>query len=188
MQDMQLKKKAKDRRVLFGDAWESCLVMARAIANVFGSANLDELIDFDTIWADNETLEDLQKKKDLGVPQETIWSEAGYSQEQIAVMKKTDEYRLDIMGQIWPWISKSPEAQEILTQLLNELGWQVKLSAPTPNTIQVDASGQPIPNPAGETTPPADNQPGQSPATSGVTPEGSITNGPNTGRTSQSGS
>lgn len=123
MQDVQLKKKAKDRRVLFGDAWESCLVMARKLANYFGSANLDEEVTFSTIWADNETLDDLQAKKNLGVPLETIWSEAGYSQEQITNMKKTDEYRVTLFGKIWPLVSALPEAQALLPQLLQEFSW-----------------------------------------------------------------
>jgi len=148
MQDMQLKKKAKDRRVLFGNSWEQCLVVARRMTNFFGSEpELDEEIDFSTIWADNETLEDLQQKKDIGVPQETIWSEAGYSQEQIALMKKSDEYQLQIMGKIWPWISKTPESVDILNLLLTELGFTVQVTKPEPEPEpepKVDEQGNPI--------------------------------------------
>jgi hypothetical protein len=174
MQDIQLKKKAKDRRILFGDAWESCLVMARKVANDFGTeVALDETIDFDTIWADDETLEDLQAKKSLGVPVETIWSEAGYSQEQISLMKKTDEYRLAIMGKIWPWISSTPEATEILTEMLQALGYNVTLSTPEPEPPQeVDANGDPIPpaqdTPKGAVQP---TKPGAKPDQQGVKPE-----------------
>jgi len=122
-QNIQLKKKAQDRRVLFGDAWEACLEMARKVANIFGAANLDELVAFSTIWSNNETLDDLQAKLALGVPQETVWSEAGYTQEQVVNMKHTNEYRFDILAKLWPLISEQPEAATYLAALTKEFSW-----------------------------------------------------------------
>lgn len=88
-----LKKKAETRRSRFGDAWEGCMDMARKLANLYGAAGLDETITIETLWRHSESLADLLIKKQLGVPQETIWSEMGYSPEQIAIMKNSDEYQ-----------------------------------------------------------------------------------------------
>lgn len=110
-QDSQLKKKAQDRRVLFGDSWEACMDMARKIENDFGTGpDLDETITFTTIWTNNQTLEDLQAKKQLGIPEETLWAEAGYSTEQIVKMKATPEYQATMAG--WAsaiYLSQHPE-------------------------------------------------------------------------------
>lgn len=95
-QNMQLKKKAQDRRILFGDSWEACMDMARRVTNFFGGAGLDELVTFVTIWKDNQTIEALTLKKDLGIPEEILWAEAGYTTEQIANMKATSEYAAKI--------------------------------------------------------------------------------------------
>lgn len=98
-QNTQLKKKATDRRVLYGDAWEACMDMARRIENTFGEeAELDEEITFSTIWVNNQTIEELLEKKKLGIPEETLWAEAGYSTEQISSMKKTLEYQATMAG------------------------------------------------------------------------------------------
>lgn len=133
-QNTQLKKKGQDRRVLFGDSWEACMEMARKVSNMFGSANLDETILFSTIWANNETLDDLTAKKALGVPLETIWSEAGYSQEQITSMKRTDEYRFELLSKLWIYVSEQPEAQALLTTLTQEFSWLFTPTQPTQAT------------------------------------------------------
>lgn len=110
-QDMQLKKKAQDRRVLFGDSWEACMEMARKLTNFFGTdPQLDETVLFTTIWTNNQTLDDLKAKKDLGVPEEILWSEAGYSTDQIAKMKATDEYKATMAGwQSSMYLAQHPE-------------------------------------------------------------------------------
>jgi len=143
-QNTQLKKKAKDRRILFGDAWEACMSMARKVANMFGGVTLDELVTFETIWADNETVEDLTAKIALGVPKETIWNEAGYTQEQIVNMKRTDEYRLAIFTKIWPIVSALPEAQALIPQLLQEFSWVL---APTVTPLTPKSETQ-VPEPS----------------------------------------
>lgn len=111
-QDQQLKKKAQDRRVLFGDAWEECMVIARRLTNHFskGEPLLDETVTFFAVWLNSQTLDDLIEKKSLGVPEEILWAEAGYSTEQIAIMKGTPEYQARIAG--WEssiYLSKHPE-------------------------------------------------------------------------------
>lgn len=110
-QNIQLKKKAQDRRTLFGDAWEACIELARRISNTFGTEpELDETVVFSTIWLNNQTLDDLKAKKDLGIPEETLWSEAGYTTEQIARMIATPEYQATIAGwQSSIYMSQHPE-------------------------------------------------------------------------------
>lgn len=110
-QDQQLKKKAQDRRVLFGDSWEACMSMARKLNNFFGTeVKLDETVSFFTTWLNNQTLEDLAAKKLLGIPEETLWAEAGYSSEQIVNMKKTAEYLAREAGwQSTVYLAQHPE-------------------------------------------------------------------------------
>jgi hypothetical protein len=92
-QEKPLKKKANDRRVIFGNAWESCMDLARRLANIYGQAGLDEKLGFSTLWQHSESLEELKQKRELGIPEESLWREAGYSPDQIKAMKETDEYQ-----------------------------------------------------------------------------------------------
>jgi hypothetical protein len=91
-----LKKKAKTRRVRFGDAWEDAFGVARKLQNLYGSEKLDENALLQTLWETSETLDDLTLKKALGVPQERIWQEMGYSQSEIDAMKSMDDYKAKV--------------------------------------------------------------------------------------------
>jgi hypothetical protein len=91
--DQPLDAKIEQRQSLFGNAWEDVLGLARRLANTFGDANRDEAVEFSTNWFRTANLDDLEQKRKLGVPQEMIWSEMGYSPEQIEAMKATDEYQ-----------------------------------------------------------------------------------------------
>lgn len=123
-QEQPLKKKAADRRILFGNAWEDCMAMARKLENRYGTANLDEDVSFSTLWGHSETLDDLQNKKNLGVPQETIWMEMGYTAEQIEGMKATEEYRLSSAKMLWEAAKFATEAGVPLeTFLIQSAGW-----------------------------------------------------------------
>ena len=145
-QNTQLKKKAQDRRVLFGDSWEACMSMARKIWNLLGAeGELDELIQFITIWTNNQTLEELKAKKDLGIPEEILWAEAGYTSEQIVLMKATPEYQAIIAG----WQSSILLAQH------------PELNASGPSGPTGPTGPKPAPKPAGGKTPPA--LPGEKP-------------------------
>lgn len=93
-QDRPLKKKATRRRKLFGNAWEDVMAMARKLANLYGSAGMDEAVRFSTLWEHSESLDELmQKRTALRIPLEQLWREAGYSEDDIAAMKQTDEYQ-----------------------------------------------------------------------------------------------
>jgi hypothetical protein len=86
--------RAKDRQVTFGNAWEDAMGMCRKLYNAFGKGGMDEEAPISTIWDDPETrndkehLEGLKVKRELGVPQETIWSEMGYDADQIEKMNE----------------------------------------------------------------------------------------------------
>jgi hypothetical protein len=98
---MGLVAKAKNRHVAFGNAWEDVMGMARRLWNTFGDeGEPDETQLIETLWEDPQTrnekahLEGLGLKREkLGVPLEQLWSEAGYTPEQIERMKAMDEYQ-----------------------------------------------------------------------------------------------
>ena len=88
-----LVQKAQQRMINLGNSWEDCLTMAARIQETFGAsvADLSELI-FNTTWDDPETrneqnhMEALKAKAELGVTKRQIWRELGYTQEQIDQM------------------------------------------------------------------------------------------------------
>lgn len=101
-----LVQKAEDRQVSWGNAWEDAMVMGRKLWNRFGETErgevreLDEDQPLDALWQDAEirnelvVMQQLQIKREaLGVPEEQLWAEAGYTPEQIRNMKETDEYK-----------------------------------------------------------------------------------------------
>ena len=92
--------KVRKRQALFDDAWVRCFDMARRLANVFAGANLEEEIGFLMQWQpvqSRDTADERDewkvKRETLKVPLEVLWGEAGYTPEQIAEMKNTEEYR-----------------------------------------------------------------------------------------------
>lgn len=97
-----LEKKGENRRGLFGDAWSQVLAMARRYDNLYGGAGLDDTVELSPIWTHDRTLDELQTKgQALGIPQEQIWAEAGYTAWQISVMKEMPSYRLQFEKQLW---------------------------------------------------------------------------------------
>ena len=89
-QEAPLVSKAKKRQVYFGNAWEQALRMARVLWNEFGPGpELDETQPIEMVWASpevrnvKEDLEAATLKKALGVPQEQLWAEMGYTEAQI---------------------------------------------------------------------------------------------------------
>jgi hypothetical protein len=105
-QEGPLLAKVRSRQTGFGNSWEDALYMARRLANTFGGEGLNEQELLETQWEQAETrdekayLEALAiKREKLGVPLEMIWREAGYSQEQIAEMRETDEYQARLAQQ-----------------------------------------------------------------------------------------
>jgi hypothetical protein len=93
-QDKPLTKKVEKRKDIFGQSWVDVMTMARHVANVFGSAGLDDAVSFYVVWKQVFDLETIKMMRDtLGLPKETLWRLYGLSEEQIQAAKKTDEYR-----------------------------------------------------------------------------------------------
>lgn len=91
-QEEPLMAKVRSRQVLWGDAWEDALRIARRVENKFGSGGLDESVQLYTQWQDAQTRTDAERqaewtvKKAMGVPRKQLWSEMGYSPEKILEM------------------------------------------------------------------------------------------------------
>ncbi len=101
-QESQLKKKATDRRDLFSTPWSEAMAMARKLDNFYANKGLNEDVQLIALWEHDDSLDELaQKREVLGIPQEQLWTEAGYSAEQIAAMKNTPEYRVQYEKTLW---------------------------------------------------------------------------------------
>ncbi|MBW2674816.1 MAG: phage portal protein, partial [Deltaproteobacteria bacterium] len=94
--------RAKNRQISFGNTWENAITFARRLAQTFGSEyeHMNEDMDISAIWADPETRNDEAqinifglKIEKLGVPADVVWSEIGYTLEQIKEMKLNPLYK-----------------------------------------------------------------------------------------------
>jgi len=98
-QEGPLVNKVRGRQGEIGNAWEDCIKIALRLANTFGSAGMDDTALVYAKWEPAESrdegaeLDQATKKQSLGVPQEQIWAELGYSQEKIAQWKANAEAR-----------------------------------------------------------------------------------------------
>jgi len=90
--------KVQKKQELFADAWEQCLDISRRLA-ILNGVTLDETADMEVLWkpiekrAQADMIAEWQAKREQGIPQEQIWSEMGYSQEQISTMKAMPDYQ-----------------------------------------------------------------------------------------------
>jgi hypothetical protein len=98
-QEGPLVNKVRNRQGEIGNAWEDCIKIALRLANTFGNAGLDDMALIYAKWEPAESrdegaeLDQAAKKQSLGIPQEQIWAELGYSQEKIAQWKAVAEAR-----------------------------------------------------------------------------------------------
>lgn len=109
-QEAPLVAKAKKRQVYFGNSWENVLRLCRRLHNTFGSGpRLDETQAIEIAWASAETRntkEDMDMmliKSQLGVPDEQIWEELGYSEDKITKfteLKQAAEQRQGNVGEM----------------------------------------------------------------------------------------
>ena len=78
--------KAKDRMVHFGEAWEEAL---RLVFKAAGDPRADTVW-AETIWGDPESRTESEmvdaalKRKAMGVPQQQLWEDIGYSPTQVS--------------------------------------------------------------------------------------------------------
>lgn len=90
-----LVKRAQERQLLFGQAWEDVFQMAMRINAAFGSGTrLNEQPTLATDWADPEVRNEAteatvaETHDRLEVPKDAVWARLGYTPEQIAGFKK----------------------------------------------------------------------------------------------------
>jgi hypothetical protein len=102
-QEAGLVARAENRQVYFGNAWEDVVKMSRRLNNAFGPGGLDPDAPVSAQWADPETRNEKElaetlaiKAEKLRVPIEQLWSEFGYSPEEIEAMQATEEYQARI--------------------------------------------------------------------------------------------
>lgn len=93
-QETPLLAKLGPKQTLFGNAWEDAFYLARKIENTFYGGTLPEDIILSTQWAPTATRDEKNEReglileKELGIPEEKIWAKLGYSQWEIAEMRK----------------------------------------------------------------------------------------------------
>lgn len=120
-QEAVLLSKVRVRQVRFGNSWEDALYVARRLVNTFASAGLSEDALLEVEWVPAATRDEKEhietlglKREKLNVPLEFLWSEAGYSQEEINKMKMTEEYqaRLNMQKQAAAMFGQQEERGE----------------------------------------------------------------------------
>lgn len=95
MLESGLVKRAEERQLIFGQAWEDVMALAYRVGNTFGTVPSASELSIDVQWADanvrNEAVEIgvAEGMHRLEVPQEIVWQRAGLTPEQIATAKET---------------------------------------------------------------------------------------------------
>ena len=125
-QEKPLKKKAADRRGLFGGPWAECMEMARRLANLYDGQDMDENVEFVTLWQTSEDLSELEQKMKFGIPLENLWAEIGYTPQQIAAMKKSQEYKLRMEKILMEGAKAAADANIPLETYLRRVGVDAK--------------------------------------------------------------
>jgi hypothetical protein len=100
-QEGPLLSRVHSRQVSFGNSWVQCLKLFVRLQNTFGKdsevGDLDPDAILDPIWIEaqsrsqQEKLDLLIKKQKLGIPEEQLWKEAGYSSKRVEQMRGMKE-------------------------------------------------------------------------------------------------
>lgn len=140
-QERALRKRAYNRQILFGDAWEDVMIMARRIANAFGNAGMDENVSIKAVWKNLTTVDDLKTEQGFGVPEEIIWAAMGKSPDQIAAMKDTQEYKIRNEKAIWEGYAAASSNGVTVEAYLKRIGMSDKKIA----EITADMGAESVP-------------------------------------------
>lgn len=95
--------KVERRQTIFGDAWNHAMAVVLRMAATFGvgeeTVTADPKTQVRATWKPSSVRDDKEKAetaklhKEMGVPEEFLWKrQLGYTDEEIAMMKATDEY------------------------------------------------------------------------------------------------
>jgi hypothetical protein len=85
-----LVKRAQERHLVFGQAWEDVFALAYRVASTFGAALPDEELNIETEWDDAEVRNEMVQVqrgegwKRLEVPNSAIWKMLGFTPDEIA--------------------------------------------------------------------------------------------------------
>jgi hypothetical protein len=88
--------KIDDRQTAFGDTWEDVIRFMWIL-----DGNEDITDEINTMWVPAtprslvEDLDNAKKKQDIGIPQEVIWEELGYTPEQITAMSESRDKAIE---------------------------------------------------------------------------------------------
>lgn len=85
----------RDRQTGFGNTWEDAMSFALTIAGAAPDSISATWVDTTSV-SEKEKLDGLVLKKDLGVPDKTIWSEMGYDDDQIEDFESEAESRREM--------------------------------------------------------------------------------------------
>jgi len=89
----------ENAQVTFGNSWEDVMTMGLRLASVYGQQTVPDDMILSTQWTpaairdEDREIEIAKAKRGLGIPQEQLWAELGYSPGEIEDMKGSDEYR-----------------------------------------------------------------------------------------------
>lgn len=98
-QESGLLARVNKRQIDFGNSWEDVMSLCRRLHNIHsGDPVLDENATIETQWKDAETRDDLGRlqelkiKGEMGIPEEQLWSEMGYTKAQIEDFKNSAQH------------------------------------------------------------------------------------------------
>jgi len=100
MQEIGLIKKIERKQAVFGNAWEDVIALSARLWNMYRPGDAVEIERLQTLWRDPETRNEmehlavLKTKLELSVPDEVLWAEMGYDQEQIDEWKAAKKSNL----------------------------------------------------------------------------------------------
>jgi len=140
-QEKPFKRKTKLKRSLFGAKWERAILTAAAVYNALSPNQIDSDTTVSTVWRHADTGDDISLKQSLGVPQELLWQEVGYNDEELRKIKSTTQYKLELYSSVLDIVSKATAANVDPKPLLLAVGLTEKEIAsfivtepPTPDT------------------------------------------------------
>jgi len=92
MQEVGLLAKVERKQRRFGNSWENVVYLSARLWNFYRTDRID-IVRVQAEWADprvqneKELMESAQLKLALGIPEEQVWQEVGYDQQQIERFK-----------------------------------------------------------------------------------------------------
>lgn len=116
MQEGALVAKVRRKQVVFGDSWEAVVRLSVRLWNAFRPGEAMAETTLDVVWDDPRSMQqkvaEAEKKAALGVPEEQIWAELGYSQAQIMQFRQMRSERRSEEANLGEMLLRSYEQGE----------------------------------------------------------------------------